>query len=219
METQRPVPWRADSIGPWLDALGFLSWLGSLTTAALVYLFCRENAPAGTLGDVKGWGLLLTMFFAEHIYLAVKYGVNKALSKVDSPGMQKERADRYSVNKLVAPAQPSPYKLTNTDNTLRKSAARRRPRLWPPEESSKENQLLRARSKKLQESQLCTATGHPKKGSGSANKARLRPLLLDRTTFPRYVFAQSIKSWNFNLTPNSPCHPTRKRQRKNSDEL
>src|ERR1700712_1961092 len=87
METQRPVPWRADSIGPWLDALGFLSWLGSLTTAALVYLFSRENAPAGTPGDVKGWVLLLTMFFAEHIYLAIKYGVNKALSKVDSPGM------------------------------------------------------------------------------------------------------------------------------------
>jgi anoctamin-10 len=103
METQRPVPWRADSIGPWLEALGFLSWLGSLTTAALVYMFNRENGPAGTPGDVKGWGLLLTMFFAEHIYLAVKFAVHTALSKLDSPGLQKEKADRYIIKKYVLP--------------------------------------------------------------------------------------------------------------------
>lgn len=99
LETQRPVPWRADSIGPWLEALGFLSWLGSLTTAALVYLFCRDNAPAGTPGDVKGWGLLLAIFFSEHIYLAVRFAVQQALSKVDSPGLQKERGDRHIAKK------------------------------------------------------------------------------------------------------------------------
>ena len=99
METQRPVPWRADSIGPWLGSLGFLSWLGSLTSSALVYLFCRENAPAGTPADVKGWGLLLSMLFSEHIYLAIQFGVQKTLAKMDSPGLQKERADRYAVKK------------------------------------------------------------------------------------------------------------------------
>src|ERR1700712_4213596 len=72
LETQRPVPWRADSIGPWLDALGFLSWLGSLTSAALVYLFSGEGfCPSGNPWDIKVWGLLLTMFFSEHIYLAL----------------------------------------------------------------------------------------------------------------------------------------------------
>lgn len=99
METQRPVPWRADSIGPWLGSLSFLSWLGSLTSSALVYLFCRENAPAGTPGDITGWGLLLTILFSEHIYLAIQFGVQKALAKIDSPGLQKERADRYVVKK------------------------------------------------------------------------------------------------------------------------
>jgi anoctamin-10 len=65
----------------------------------LVYLFSRENGPAGTPGDVKGWGLLLAMFFSEHIYLAVKLGVHTALGKIDSAGLQKERADRYIVKK------------------------------------------------------------------------------------------------------------------------
>jgi hypothetical protein len=100
IETQRPVPWRADSIGPWLDSLGFLSWLGSLTSAALVYLFSGDGlGPEGTPWDIKAWGLLLTMFFSEHIYLGVKLAVRTALSKIDSPGLQKERAERFIVRK------------------------------------------------------------------------------------------------------------------------
>jgi len=100
LETQRPVPWRADSIGPWLDALGFLAWLGSLTSAALVYLFSGSGlGPEGTPWDIKGWGLLLTMFFSEHIYLGIQLCVRAALGKIDSPGLQKERAERYTVRK------------------------------------------------------------------------------------------------------------------------
>jgi anoctamin-10 len=41
---RRPVPTRTDTIGPWLDALSFLTWLGALTNSALVYLF-RPTTP------------------------------------------------------------------------------------------------------------------------------------------------------------------------------
>ncbi|KAH8779083.1 plasma membrane stress response protein-like protein [Hyaloscypha sp. PMI_1271] len=100
LETQRPVPWRADSIGPWLDSLAFLSWLGSLTSSALVYLFSGDGlGPDGTPWNIKAWGLLLTMFFSEHIYLGVKIAVRTILSKIDSPGLQKERAERFIVRK------------------------------------------------------------------------------------------------------------------------
>jgi anoctamin-10 len=98
--TQRPVPWRADSIGPWIDALEFLGWLGSLTTAALVYLFSSSGLDSeGSPWNIKAWGLLLTMFFSEHIFLAVQLGVRTALSKLDSPGLQKERSERFLVRK------------------------------------------------------------------------------------------------------------------------
>ncbi|PBP15808.1 DUF590-domain-containing protein [Diplocarpon rosae] len=112
--TKRPVPWRSDSIGPWLDALGFLAWLGSLTSAALVYLFSGNGlGPSGTPWDIKAWGLLLTIFFSEHIYLAIKIGVRKVFSKLDSPGLQKERSERYLVRKkyleeIVGREQASP---------------------------------------------------------------------------------------------------------------
>ncbi|KAF8994055.1 calcium-activated chloride channel-domain-containing protein [Cyathus striatus] len=39
VHNRRPIPMRTDTIGPWLDALTFLTWLGALTNTALVYLF------------------------------------------------------------------------------------------------------------------------------------------------------------------------------------
>ncbi|KAF7301208.1 hypothetical protein MIND_00685500 [Mycena indigotica] len=43
VHVRRPLPVRTDTIGPWLDTLGFLTWLGALTNSALVYLFCPRN--------------------------------------------------------------------------------------------------------------------------------------------------------------------------------
>ncbi|KAG8703718.1 hypothetical protein FRC08_002668 [Ceratobasidium sp. 394] len=36
---RRPLPQRVDTVGPWLEALSFITWVGALTNAALVYLF------------------------------------------------------------------------------------------------------------------------------------------------------------------------------------
>lgn len=100
LEMQRPTPHRADSIGPWLDSLEFLAWLGSITSAALAYLFSNNGlGPDGTPATIKGWALLLTIFFSEHLYLLVRWGVRIAISKIDSPGMEKERGERFMVRK------------------------------------------------------------------------------------------------------------------------
>jgi anoctamin-10 len=96
VEMQRPTPWRADTIGPWLDALSFLTWLGSITMSALVYLFSNDGiGPDGSPNSIKGWGLLLSIFFSEHLYLFTRYGISTAISKIDSPGRQKARRERY----------------------------------------------------------------------------------------------------------------------------
>jgi len=39
---------RADSIGPWLVSLSFLTWLATLTNSALVYLFQDAHAHIGS---------------------------------------------------------------------------------------------------------------------------------------------------------------------------
>lgn len=42
INVRRPVPLRSDSIGPWLEILGFIAWLSAMTNSALVYLFQRS---------------------------------------------------------------------------------------------------------------------------------------------------------------------------------
>ncbi|KAJ5301606.1 hypothetical protein N7508_006469 [Penicillium antarcticum] len=101
MEFRRPVPLRTDTIGPWLDSLGFLSWVGSITSAALVYMFSGNatHGPNGEPTDIKGWALLLTIFFSEHLYLIVRYAVQVAMTRLEPPNSRKERGERYLARK------------------------------------------------------------------------------------------------------------------------
>jgi len=100
VEMQRPIPWRDDTIGPWLDSLSFLTWLGSITTSALVYMFSNDGVGHdGTPHAIKAWALLLTVFLSEQSFLAVRWAVRKGISKIDSPGRQKERRHRFLVRK------------------------------------------------------------------------------------------------------------------------
>ncbi|KAI1415767.1 DUF590-domain-containing protein [Hypoxylon sp. FL1857] len=102
VSSQRPIPWRADSIGPWLNALGFLSWFGSLVSSAIIYLFSNDaEGPGGDPSNIAGWGLLLSMLLSEHVYLAAQFAVRYALSQMDSPGLQKERAERFAMRKQL----------------------------------------------------------------------------------------------------------------------
>ncbi|KAI6155945.1 calcium-activated chloride channel-domain-containing protein [Pisolithus tinctorius] len=51
---RRPIPIRTDTIGPWLEALSFLTWLSALTNSALVYLFRPPDHELSTQMDVNG---------------------------------------------------------------------------------------------------------------------------------------------------------------------
>lgn len=97
-EMQRPVPLRADSIGPWLDNLSLLSWLGSLSSAALLYIF-GGDAAEGIPKTLTLWGILVALLVSEHLYFAARMVVRAAISKIDSPGLIHERRERYLVRK------------------------------------------------------------------------------------------------------------------------
>jgi anoctamin-10 len=100
VEHQRPLPWRADTIGPWLDSLAFLTWLGSITSSALVYMFSNDGVgPNGSPYTIKAWGLLLTVFLSEQTFLAVRWAVSKSISKLGSPAMTEDRQRKYLIRK------------------------------------------------------------------------------------------------------------------------
>ncbi|KKZ64973.1 hypothetical protein EMCG_09118 [[Emmonsia] crescens] len=100
IECRRPVPFRSDSIGSWVQSIEFLAWLGSLTNAALVYMFSNDGVgPDGSPSQITGWVLLLIMFFSEHIYLVMRLVVQVAISKIETPATRQERVARYLVRK------------------------------------------------------------------------------------------------------------------------
>lgn len=100
IESRRPVPERADSIGPWLSSLEFLAWLGSITSAALVYMFSNGGlGPDGRPSKVNLGFLFLTVFLSEHSFLVFRSVVCYAISKLDSENKRKERTERFMVRR------------------------------------------------------------------------------------------------------------------------
>lgn len=100
IESRRPNPERADSIGPWLSSLEFLAWLGSITSAALVYMFSDGGlGPDGRPSKIKLGSLMLAVFFSEHTFLIFRNVVQYAISKLDSANMRKERSERFLVRR------------------------------------------------------------------------------------------------------------------------
>lgn len=93
LECQRPPPIRADSIGPSLQGLEFLTWLGTLSTAAIVYLY-RNGMENVCLSS-----LLLTILVAEQTYLAAHFAARVGLEKLWSSTLRLQAANRFRVRK------------------------------------------------------------------------------------------------------------------------
>ncbi|KAA8650234.1 anoctamin family protein [Aspergillus tanneri] len=93
LECQRPPPIRADSIGPSLQGMELLTWLGTLSTAAIVYLY-RDG-----LEVVNTTCLLLSLLVAEWAYLVVRFAVRMGLKKLSIGMQRRESAKRYAVRK------------------------------------------------------------------------------------------------------------------------
>jgi hypothetical protein len=96
IEHQRPAPIRADSIGPWLASLEFLNWLGSISTAAIVYLFRSEARGRGKSYDTENlYALAAIVFVSEHIYLAVRFLVRMILKRIGSGAERRAAREEY----------------------------------------------------------------------------------------------------------------------------
>lgn len=82
---RRPIPHRSDSIGPWLDNISFLGWLGILTTCTLIYLF-RGVDTVFQFDKVTIIYLLVTIFIAEHGYWIVDRVVETVSERLKTKG-------------------------------------------------------------------------------------------------------------------------------------
>lgn len=96
IEHKRPAPVRADGIGAWVSALDTLTWLGSISTAAIVHLFGTHGVG---LGD---WASLpITIFISEHVLLFLRSFVHWVFERYGSEQVRKERKARYAARLKV----------------------------------------------------------------------------------------------------------------------
>ena len=112
-DRRRPLPTRADTIGPWLDALAFLSWAGSVTMPAIAYMFSGFGAPPshphGHPDTLHLGRLLLAVFISEHLFLALRWLVASAVAMLDSPGRQHARRAAFAIRqKYISSLEPPP---------------------------------------------------------------------------------------------------------------
>ncbi|KAI0761839.1 DUF590-domain-containing protein [Trametes elegans] len=107
VHVRRPIPTRTDTIGPWLDTLTFLTWLGALTNSALVYLFrprdhCKPlgtslshshhhlSQPDAPAEDYLMSALLIALA-ASHGYILLRTLVRHTLERILWRGSTEER--------------------------------------------------------------------------------------------------------------------------------
>lgn len=97
IEHQRPATVRADGIGAWISALETLTWVGSISTAAIVHLFGTHG-----MSVTSRWATLpVTIFLSEHILLLFGSLTRWAFDRWGSDQVRKERKARYGARLRV----------------------------------------------------------------------------------------------------------------------
>jgi len=113
---RRPIPSRAESIGAWLDTLSFITWLGALINAALIYLFNPHYGtfPSLSSNSLNATGIhdesqtspipvvwnrdtimvtaLLIALASSHAYISLRAVVRHILERVMWKGSQEEKS-------------------------------------------------------------------------------------------------------------------------------
>jgi anoctamin-10 len=99
VEHQRPHAIRSDGIGPWVASMESLTWLGSVSSAAIVHMFGSQRFLNEYLGLSTWASLPITILISEHIFMSFRVVVRFALSRIGSEQTRKERAERYAKRK------------------------------------------------------------------------------------------------------------------------
>ena len=94
---RRPVPHRAESIGPWLGNMETLVWLSSITMGSFAYLFHPSTDIHSVYTPVA---TLLAILLSEHLYVAVRFGIRAGLSMVPSSSDWLIRKEEYKLKRV-----------------------------------------------------------------------------------------------------------------------
>ncbi|MBM6383489.1 MAG: anoctamin [Paenibacillus sp.] len=104
---RRPIPHRAESIGPWLGNMETLVWLSSITMGSFAYLFHPSTNIHSPYTPIF---TLLAILLSEHLFVALRAGVRAGLSLVPSWSEWLIRKEEYKLKKVWLERMVGNYK-------------------------------------------------------------------------------------------------------------
>ncbi|CAG8539611.1 2426_t:CDS:2 [Ambispora gerdemannii] len=110
VHTRRPIPSRAESIGPWLDNLALITWLSSITNPSFVYLYHPDSNAFTSSSAVLVTVALI--WFTEHILGVLQLITRQCLSAFPSWADELILKEEYELKKkwlekvVVSPVAP-----------------------------------------------------------------------------------------------------------------
>ncbi|KAF9900033.1 hypothetical protein BX616_002728, partial [Lobosporangium transversale] len=119
---RRPIPSRADSIGPWVDNLQHITWFSSLTNASILYLFHGSDGHGVRLSLGM---LLLCLLISEHTYLGLRTFVGMVLDSIPTKAELGVRRKEFGVKSNWLSRLSDSIGVTSVEGIAVKGLARR----------------------------------------------------------------------------------------------
>ncbi|KAI9250932.1 calcium-activated chloride channel-domain-containing protein [Phascolomyces articulosus] len=79
--TRRPIPYRAEGVGPWIGNMETLVWLSSITMASFAYLFHPSTNIHSPYTPIF---TILAILLSEHLYLFIRSVIRSSLNALPS---------------------------------------------------------------------------------------------------------------------------------------
>ncbi|KAI8878370.1 DUF590-domain-containing protein, partial [Backusella circina FSU 941] len=94
--TRKPVPHKADSIGPWISNLKTLVWLSSITMSSYAYMF---HPSTNIHSSYTPMFTILAILVSEHIYIVLDKGLKRIVAMIPSWSENVVKKEEYELKK------------------------------------------------------------------------------------------------------------------------
>ncbi|RIA88636.1 calcium-activated chloride channel-domain-containing protein [Glomus cerebriforme] len=122
VHTRRPIPCRADSIGPWLENLTLLTWLSAITNPSLLYLY---HPTSNAFSSASLIVIMALIFCTEHIFSFIHYIVQQMMSAIPNSADEYIKKQEYEAKKRLLEKRES-----SIDALKRKISSQKNEESW-----------------------------------------------------------------------------------------
>ena len=148
VDMRRPIPSRAESIGPWLLDLKIITWIASIIMSSLLAMF-SDTYSEFSMRSVEGyslvnsslWKILAFIIVFEHGYFIWSFVVSFVVGQLSNKNQIKDKQARHYLRKISLEEEGSPVTVTGELKNFKVSTVNPSETVWKSQEQN-ENALL-----------------------------------------------------------------------------